>query len=525
MGTQTNTSDPVPPPPPPRPIRFVHNQGQPPSKRRRINAACAGERPVCSTCTKNGHECLGYPEDIKREEIEKPILLDKSGHDQPERELHNHHDDDIKIEKTHVRVQVTPDALTPDAVQETTMSLTNMIDSKLHERKTSHAPALNGHRYSSIAAQNTPSPTAVRRSERNRVPYFRYFGPTAIVPGFKQMVVSVRDRRRSTAGSMVGTSPLSAHSGAPGSSSAVDIDVVGEELPTYDPNDPAPVHPLIISLVNTFFVQMGSSYPFLRQSKFLRMVKEKRVEAILVDSICALAARFSDSPALTNGNDKMPRMERGVVFAQRARQATVDTFPCPTVGAVQACLLMAYEGFGASQDSALWMYLGLAIRMAVDLGLQKEVGVQYHGEKDALYSQNWGHLPVDEGNPEVKSSESSQLNPQEQRELVQERMDTFWAVFVLDRVISSGTGRPVTFRDDDLELSFPEPFIDPATNWPAPYPIFLQIIHLYGRVCDVLNKVRNAQDLTKDTWDKLGEMEHELTRLYKSWDSRLQFNE
>ncbi|KAM6538302.1 hypothetical protein FALCPG4_000174 [Fusarium falciforme] len=32
-----NTSDSVPPPP--RPIRFVHNQGQPPSKRRRINAA------------------------------------------------------------------------------------------------------------------------------------------------------------------------------------------------------------------------------------------------------------------------------------------------------------------------------------------------------------------------------------------------------------------------------------------------------------------------------------------------------
>ncbi|KAH6950712.1 hypothetical protein HG530_011381 [Fusarium avenaceum] len=534
MGTQTNTSDPVPPPPPPRPIRFVHNQGQPPSKRRRINAACltcrkrktrcAGERPVCSTCTKNGHECLGYPEDIKREDIEKPTLLDKSGHDQPEREHHNHHDDDIKIEKTQVRVQVTPDALTPDAVQETTMSLTNMIDSKLHERKPPNALAPNGHRYSSIAAQNTPSPTAVRRSERNRVPYFRYFGPTAIVPGFKQMVVSVRDRRRSAAGSMVGTSPMSAHSGAPGSSSAVDIDVVGEELPTYDPNDPAPVHPLIISLVNTFFVQMGSSYPFLRQSKFLRMVKEKRVEAILVDSICALAARFSDSPALTNGSDKMPRMERGAVFAQRARQATVDTFPCPTVGAVQACLLMAYEGFGASQDSALWMYLGLAIRMAVDLGLQKEVGVQYHGEKDALYSQNWGRPPVDEGNSEAKPSESSQLNPQEQRELVQERMDTFWAVFILDRIISSGTGRPVTFRDDDLELSFPEPFIDPATNWPAPYPIFLQIIHLYGRVCDVLNKVRNAQDLTKDTWDKLGEMEHELTRLYKSWDSRLQFN-
>ncbi|KAK7421566.1 hypothetical protein QQZ08_009911 [Neonectria magnoliae] len=337
------------------------------------------------------------------------------------------------------------------------------------------------------------------------------------------MVVSVRDRRRSTAGSIAGTSPLSTHSGVLGSSSAAESEVVIEDLPVYDPTDTAPVNALILDLVEIFFLQMGSNYPFLKQSRFLRMVKDKRVEPILVDSICSLAARFSDSPALTGGNDKMPRTERGAIFAQRARQATVDTFPCPTVGAVQACLLMAYEGFGASQDSALWMYLGLAIRMAVDLGLQKEVGVQYQGEKDPLY-RTWSRKPGDGESPEKKENESSPLNPQEQKEVVQERMDTFWAVFILDRVISSGTGRPVTVRDDDFELAFPERSIDPTTGWPAPFPIFLQIIHLYGRVCDVLNKFRDAQDLTKDTWDKLGEMEHELTLLYKGWDGRLQFN-
>lgn len=36
--------------------------------------------------------------------------------------------------------------------------------------------------------------------ESHRVPYFRYFGPTAIVPGYKAMVVAVpsREHRRST---------------------------------------------------------------------------------------------------------------------------------------------------------------------------------------------------------------------------------------------------------------------------------------------------------------------------------------
>ncbi|KAF7552003.1 hypothetical protein G7Z17_g4646 [Cylindrodendrum hubeiense] len=514
MTTLINTSDSVPPP---RPIRFVHNQGQPPSKRRRINAACAGERPLCSTCTKNGHQCLGYPEEIKKEESEKQGVTSRLEAD--ERDLPDHRDDeeDTKPHKPAIRVKITTEVpVAPRAP----------LISKVTAPTEDDAPGMAAHVHPpnhSLGQDPPSSPTAVRRSESNRVPYFRYFGPTAIVPGFKQMVVSVRDRRRSTAGSITGTSPLSAHSGALGSSSAAESDVVIEDLPVYDPNDPAPVHPLILNLVRTFFLQMGSSYPFLKQPRFLRMVKEKRVESILVDSICSLAARFSDLPALTGGNDKMPRTERGTVFAQRARQATVDTFPCPTVGAVQACLLMAYEGFGASQDSALWMYLGLAIRMAVDLGLQKEVGVQYQGEKDPLYI-SWSRKPGDEESPEEKEEESSPPNSEEQKEVVQERKDTFWAVFILDRVISSGTGRPVTVRDDDFELTFPEPSIDPATGWPAPFPIFLQIINLYGRVCDVLNKIRDAQDLTKDTWDKLGEMEHELTRLYKGWDWRLQFN-
>ncbi len=131
---------------------------------------------------------------------------------------------------------------------------------------------------------------------------------------------------------------------------------------------------------------MGCNYPFLKEAKFIRMVKEKRVDSILVDAVCALAARFSELPDITGG--KTSRAEYGQIFAQRAKSATVDTFPCPSVGAVQACLLMAYEGFGENQDSALWMYLGLAIRMAVDLGLQKMVGIKYQGEKDPWYTRH-----------------------------------------------------------------------------------------------------------------------------------------
>ena len=401
-------------------------------------------------------------------------------------------------------------------------------------------------------------------NESHRVPYFRYFGPTAIVPGYKQMVVdiSVCDRRRSHGSSLSTSSPdISLADGGnyqraqrgeacpSGSDSALRNQ---EDLPLYDPTDSAPVHPLIINLVKTFFVHLGCNYPFLREDRMLRMVREKRVEAILVYSICALAARFSDLPVFASGSSTVSRSHNGHFYAQRAKAATVDTFPCPSVAAVQACLLMAYEGFGADQDSALWMYLGLAIRMAVDLGLQKKLDVAPQPDQAQWFLRFWdgkhggdseggdgedddSDTAVGSGIPADKKASSKNnasdmqdaedaLVSDELRALEQERADTFWAVFFLDRVISSGTGRPVTFRDDDFELALPEPMLDPRTKWPAPFPILVQIIHLYGQVSDVLNNIRSADDLTHEKMQRLGRMESDLTQLYQKQDPRLNFN-
>jgi hypothetical protein len=377
-------------------------------------------------------------------------------------------------------------------------------------------------------ASNHRSPTQ-HHTESHRMPYFRYFGPTAIVPGFKQMVVNVyRDRRKSRGGSFSTASPGSLFGHGTSHNLLSHHETILEtleDLPVYDVNAPGPIHPLIVSLVDTFFHHLGCNYLFLRKDRFVRLLNEKRIEPILVDSVCALAARFSEQPIFTNEQDgKLKRSEYGNVFAQRAKSAIVDTFPCPSVGAVQACLLMAYESFGANQDSALWMYLGCAIRMTLDLGLQKMEGVKYQGERDPWYTRCWSRKSDDGTDGQEGKQNEETLSPKEQREVEQERIDTFWAVFVLDRVISSGTGRPVTFRDDDYELALPAPSTDPVTGWPAPFPTFIEIIHLYGRVSDVLNNIRNASDLTGEKMARLARMESDLTALYQKQDERLHFN-
>lgn len=387
--------------------------------------------------------------------------------------------------------------------------------------------AFEKYRENAVFSEDGPSPmerTPPLHTESHRVPYFRYFGPTAIVPGFKQMVVSVREHRRSTgAASSIAISPGSDGMGRTGSVYGGTPSQAGTEprssidMPIYDQTDPLPVNRLIIHLVETFFAHLGSNYPFLRPKSFMQRVEEKSAEPILVDAVCGLAARFSDHPLLVQSHDPLyPKSEYGHVYAQRAKAAVVDTFPCPTVAAVQACLLLAYEGFGANQDSALWMYTGCAIRMAVDLGLQKLDGVRHQGQKDPGYRRS--------SNDMVQSNPPLAITAQEKKEIEQERIDTLWAVFMLDRVISSGTGRPVTLRDEDFELTFPEITANPESGWPDPFPALIQIIHLYGRVSDLLNNIRNVHDVTPKKIEGLSGMEKDLTQLYQKLDQRLTFN-
>jgi hypothetical protein len=121
----------------------------------------------------------------------------------------------------------------------------------------------------------------------------------------------------------------------------------------------------------------------------MRDLEEKQVDAILVDTVCALAARFSTHPMLTGKSDdhkggevhssRLQPSEYGQAFAQRAKSAISDAFPCPSVAVVQAALLLAYDDFGGSRDSGLWIYLGIAIRMAQDLGMQTLEGLRFEG--------------------------------------------------------------------------------------------------------------------------------------------------
>ena len=531
----------------PKPLRFVTSCGAPNPKRRRIGAACltcrkrktacSGDRPLCDTCTQNKLECAGYG-DEQQDGVPEVVTRRKASVSQKPNGggLRKRAATRVKDEPLQDSVD-NEDARSSRPVMRDTAPLARKVQS----HATEDVP--NGHERHSDSLFAGP---------RNRMPYFRWLGPTAIMPGFKQMVVKVKRNAevgRSSADGAVLSPAVDVLTGleqrvpnASGNdSSAIEHDVrTPLELPFYDTSS-LPPGELITHLASTFFTHLGCNYPFLQRERFTRDLEEKQVDAILVDAVCALAARFSTHALLTkqaHDESNFSPAEYGHAFAQRAKTALVDTFPCPSVAVVQAALLLAYNEFGEGRDSGLWMYLGISIRMAQDLGIHKLEGLRYvgmHGPTpkmvkraarlDSISSttsyRSQRSIEAEAGNSSPELSKASE----EQRSVEQERVDTFWAIFFLDRVVSSGTGRRSTLRDKDIELSFP-PLEGSELNcgWPAPFPAVIRIVHLYGRVADLLNSIKEPSDITPDTPERLATMENQVTQFYQGLSPRLHFD-
>lgn len=552
----------------PKTLKFVTNYGQPQVKRRRIGAACltcrkrktacSGERPTCETCSQNRLECAGYSSEAPTAPGHKRTTSE-SGHREAKQQRQGKAEDGIDPNLQGSASSTGP----PLSASHPQWS----IDSAPQPSQAATAPASTSNGFAAESLFSGP---------RNRMPYFRWLGPTAIMPGFKQMVVKVKrqdtDMGRSSAngdalsglagspamndgstGPTVQSQPRlpSVFSGTPG---AVESDIrTPLNLPFYD-TSPMPPSELITHLAQTFFTHLGCNYPFLQRERFLRDLEEKQVDAILVDAVCALAARFSTHSLLTQqstDDNKPTPAEYGHAFAQRAKTALIDTYSCPSVAAVQAALLLAYLEFGESRDSGLWMYLGISIRMAQDLGMHKLEGLRYRGKTGPTpkmikrESVTSPELPskligehvskekekhgvsetIDAIFEEDENGTENAKEIEEQKSVEQERVDTFWAVFFLDRVVSSGTGRRCMLRDKDIELSFPAlDEKDKKTGWPAPFPALIRIVHLYGRVADLLNSIKEPSDITTETPKRLASMESQVTNLYQGLSSRLHFD-
>ncbi|WVW83580.1 hypothetical protein I302_105601 [Kwoniella bestiolae CBS 10118] len=196
---------------------------------------------------------------------------------------------------------------------------------------------------------------------RFRVPYFRFFGPTAIAPGYKQVQydVSAPPSPKLSSQFLSGTSPLdNTHASA-----VLDHD---EQYP----NSEALQH-----LLPIFNLHYNYFFPFLRLPSDDISLLTTNKPPYLLNIMCALAARFSPIYGSRSASSQVDVASMSVnksashIWASKAKEQISKNISFSTVEMVETLVLISWYEFGQDRDAGLWMYSGMGLRMGQDLGL------------------------------------------------------------------------------------------------------------------------------------------------------------
>ncbi|KAG8969247.1 hypothetical protein FRC03_003772 [Tulasnella sp. 419] len=347
--------------------------------------------------------------------------------------------------------------------------------------------------------------------KRLTVPFFRYFGPTANTPGYRRVKVRTLTIDETASPQSSPTDTLSSSmendfrsqppaqykdghpfllNAIPTSPQSVTNSAGASNL--FDAQRtryPSSVH--LPHLAGLFFDHMSCHFPFLDRAEVMRAVEDETLPAVLANVLAALACRFSDRPELLKGK----RQIAGEAYADMAKLLIVHMLSWPSLEVLQALILLSWAEFGGGRDSGLWMYSRMAVAMAMDLGLHRENTVQ------------------------LASSDA-------ERDRIR---FTWWSVFLVDRINSWGTGRPIAIADDQFDTALPVPFhADDVTKPPPISMVFGQLcglVQLRGRLGDVLNNLVKRHSETSGSVElQLTQLQYEMTAWYQSLSPSLVFN-
>lgn len=227
----------------------------------------------------------------------------------------------------------------------------------------------------------------------------------------------------------------------------------------------------ILELVDIFFTnQHQGIFPFLHKPSFLQFLHShefnpatyvedystklftpnytanlKYPDPILLMSILALCARLHSEIAKEYGGFLEDDPESFVpgtkafdglttkcasnaskYFGWYARQYIKDVFDSPTVQRIQAFNLLSSHEWGEGNNSRSFLYVGIAARMALVLGLGNESTIG---------------LEDDEG----------EMKPV----VIESKRRTIWSVYLMDRCNSSGRERSPAIRIEDIKVQLP----------------------------------------------------------------------
>lgn len=163
-------------------------------------------------------------------------------------------------------------------------------------------------------------------------------------------------------------------------------------------------------LMDVYFQYVHPVLPMLHKATiYEQLYRQETLPPYLFYAVLGLASRFSGDPAFRN---PQPGAERPpcTIFYEQARSLIKDEYDHSQIATVQSLLLLSIQQLGFCESQKAWLYIGMAIRMAQDLGLNRELT-----EQEQSQNRRWA----------------------------EQRKRTWWSCFVVERLVCAGLGRCV----------------------------------------------------------------------------------
>jgi len=170
--------------------------------------------------------------------------------------------------------------------------------------------------------------------------------------------------------------------------------------------------------------QCGNSFNTPSPSQFGR--RRLHISSLLLLAMFSVAARYTS----TQDSDKPPSESEmwtaGDAYLREAKRLLDSSYSSSRPATCQALLLMGYREIGIGAMAQAWLYIGMAIRMAQDLGLHRNADQWMHGGASLFTSVE-----------------------------LQERRRIWYACVIMDKYVSTYVGRPLSILEQDFDTELP----------------------------------------------------------------------
>jgi len=170
--------------------------------------------------------------------------------------------------------------------------------------------------------------------------------------------------------------------------------------------------------------QCGNGFDPPSPSQFGR--RRLHISPLLLLAIFSVAARHTSTHDSAKPPSESAMWTAGDMYLAEAKRLLDSSYSSSRPATCQALLLMGYREIGIGAMAQAWLYIGMAIRMAQDLGLHKSADQWMQGG-------------------------TSLFTPLE----LQERRRIWYACVIMDKYVSTYMGRPISIFEQDFDTELP----------------------------------------------------------------------